>query len=270
MTTFPVLGVPIGITTMRDVVSLVNKWIRQPSKARLVTFTNVHMVVEASVQPAFRSMLQTMDLNCPDGFPVYWLTRHAHGREVEKISGPDFMQTFCEQSAGMGHRHFLYGGAPGVSDGAAATLRSLYPGIDIVGTYCPPFRALTADERADVIETIRQSHADLVWVCLGCPKQEKWIHEIQTELPGKVFLAVGQALDILAGRTQRAPDVLSRYGGEWMYRLVKEPRRLWKRYLVTNVLFVLLLARERMVHCMSERPAKSVRLPPCESALRNS
>lgn len=246
MDTFPVLSVPVAVSTMDDAIALVNHWIAHPTRSRLVTFTNVHMIVEAAKRPEFRHILNGMDLNCPDGFPVFWLTRKQHGERVEKVSGPDFMQLFCEQSVDLGHSHFLYGGGPEVAEETAKSLQSLYPGIEIAGTYTPPYRPLTYQETEEVAEMIRASGAHVVWVCLGCPKQERWISDMRERLPGKVILAVGQAFDILAGRTERSPAFLSKHGGEWMYRLVKEPRRLWKRYFVTNLMFVYLVTRDRI------------------------
>jgi N-acetylglucosaminyldiphosphoundecaprenol N-acetyl-beta-D-mannosaminyltransferase len=246
MDTFSLLGVPIAVATTQDVVGYVNHWIAHPTRSRLVTFTNVHMVVEASLHAPFKRILNAMDLNCPDGFPIFWLTNQQFGERVQKVSGPDFMETFCQQSVALGHRHFLYGGAPGVAQQTANALEERYDGIQIAGIYSPPYRLLSGEENEEMARTIEESGAHVVWVCLGCPKQEKWIADMRDLLPGKVILAVGQAFDLLAGRTHRSPEILSRHGGEWIYRLIKEPRRLWKRYLVTNMLFVALLAREKL------------------------
>ncbi len=246
MDTFPVLGLPVSVATMQQVIGTVNHWIAHPTRSRLVTFTNVHMAVEGARNPELGGILEQMDLNCPDGFPVYWLIRQKHGEQVEKVSGPDFMQAFCEQSSSLNHLHYFYGGAPGVAQRTAETLASRYSGLQIAGQYCPPFRPLNAEERESIARNIEASGANVIWVCLGCPKQEQWISAMRDRLPGRVFLAVGQAFDIVAGRTQRAPEFLSKHGGEWLYRLVQEPRRLWKRYLVTNTLFIALLAREQL------------------------
>ncbi len=246
METCPVLEVPIAVLTMTEAIQQVNQWVATGSRAHLVTFVNAHMAVEAQLRPNFRQSLREMDLNCPDGAPVFWLARREHGTRVGKISGPEFMPMFCEQSVALGHRHFLYGGTEGVAAEAGEALQKRYPGIQIAGHFCPPFRPLDNAERAAVIATINSSGADVVWVCLGCPKQEQWMTEMRDHLQAKVVLAVGQALDILAGRTKRAPALLRNYGGEWAYRLVKEPRRLWKRYMVTNSLFVLFVLRERL------------------------
>jgi N-acetylglucosaminyldiphosphoundecaprenol N-acetyl-beta-D-mannosaminyltransferase len=243
----PLLGVPISPVSMKDAVDKVNRWVKEGTRTRLVTFTNVHMIVEAQIRPGFRSMLQRMDMNCPDGAPIYWLTKWKE-RRTEKVSGPDFMPQFCEQSISLGHRHFLYGGSPEVTEAAVTALRERYPALRIVGHYSPPFRELSADETDAVLQTINASRADIVWVCLGCPRQETWMSQHQDRLNAKVLLAVGQAFDLIAGRTSRAPALLRRCGLEWLFRLGQEPARLWKRYLVTNLLFSLLLLRDALTH----------------------
>lgn len=244
--TCAVLDVPIAVLDMESAMERVNGWISRGTRAHLVTFVNAHMAVEAQLRPEFRASLQAMDMNCPDGAPIFWLARRETGARVSKIAGPEFMPLFCEQSVALGHRHFLYGGTEGVAAEACAALERMYPGIQIAGHHCPPFRPLVDHEKAEVVREINASGADVVWVCLGCPKQEQWMAEMRDVLQAKALLAVGQAFDILAGRTQRAPALLRDHGGEWLYRLVKEPRRLWKRYLVTNLLFVLFAVRERL------------------------
>lgn len=244
--TCSVLEVPIAAVSMDEAIQQVNDWVSTAERAHLVTFVNAHMVVEAQLKPSFHRSLRAMDLNCPDGAPIFWLARRQHGQRVAKIAGPEFMPRFCEQSVALGHRHFLYGGVEGAAEEACAALQEQFPGIQIAGHYCPPFRQLTAEERDEVITTINDSGADVVWVCLGCPKQEKWLSEMRDHLQAKAVLAVGQAFDIVAGRTQRAPAFLRNCGAEWAYRLVKEARRLWKRYLVTNLLFILFVLRDKL------------------------
>ena len=244
-TALSVLGVPVTSLSMDQIVAAVNGWIDEGDRARLVTFTNVHMVVEAQLRPRFRRLLQSMDLNCPDGAPIFWLVRRKR-EHAEKIAGPDFMPMFCEQSVRRGHRHFFYGGALGVAQATADTLAQRFPGLLIGGHESPPFRELSPEETQAVIGKINASRADVVWVCLGCPQQERWISAHRDKLNAKVVLAVGQAFDIVAGRTSRAPALMRRCGMEWTFRLWKEPRRLWKRYLVTNSLFVLFLVRDKL------------------------
>ncbi len=245
--TYNVLDVPVARATMPEAIAQVNDWVQHTDVPRLVCFTNVHMVVEANTRPAFRSVMSRMDLNFPDGAPIFWLGRRRHGARVEKVSGPEFMPAFCEQSVELGHKHYLFGGMPGVAEATGKALEAAYPGLQIAGHECPPFGRQSPEESSDMVARINASGADLLWVCLGCPKQEQWMTDHRHLLNVKVVLAVGQAFDVLAGRTKRAPAILSKWGFEWAFRLVCEPRRLYKRYMVTNSLFLWLLLRERFI-----------------------
>lgn len=238
MQTFRVLDTPIGLLTMDDAVNTVAQWVDSTSRCRLVTFANVHMVVEARRNPEFGKILYQTDLNCPDGSPISWIGTFHYGNQVSKISGPDFMPLFCQRTTGRGYRHFLYGGAEGIGQKAASELRRRYPDTEIVGHYTPPFRPLTPQEDEEICNQIKDARADIIWVGLGCPRQEQWIVEHRDLLDARVILAVGQAFDILAGAKARAPQLFQKMGMEWAYRLAQEPRRLWKRYLVTNSLFL--------------------------------
>jgi len=238
MQTFQVLDTPIGLLTMPEAIHTVAGWLKEEGPCRLVTFANVHMVVEARLRPEFGDILRQTDLNCPDGSPISWIGTALHGGQVSQVSGPDFMPLFCEQTVSLGCRHFLYGGGEDIAQETARELVRRYPGIQIAGYFTPPFRQLTRLEDKDVCRSINESGADVVWVCLGCPKQEAWIVEHRDLLNAKVVLAVGQAFDILAGAKPRAPKLFRRLGMEWAYRLIQEPGRLWKRYLYTNTLFV--------------------------------
>jgi N-acetylglucosaminyldiphosphoundecaprenol N-acetyl-beta-D-mannosaminyltransferase len=237
--TFQVLDTPIGLLTMAEAIQAVSQWLEEEGRCRLVTFANVHMVVEARRKPEFGDILRQTDLNCPDGSPLSWIGAALHGDQVSRIAGPDFMPLFCEQTASQGYRHFLYGGGEGIAEKTSNELVNRYPAIQIAGRYTPPFRQLTWQEDEDVCRQINESGADIVWVCLGCPKQEKWILDHRDRLNAKVILAVGQAFDIVAGVKQRAPRLFRGLGMEWAYRLFQEPGRLWKRYLFTNALFII-------------------------------
>lgn len=254
MQTTNVLNVPIGVLTMDGAVQQVNRWIAESPRARLITFANVHMLVEAQLRPEFKRALHEVDLNLPDGAPVFWLARSSAGERVEKIAGPSFMEHFLEQSSALGHKHFFYGGAPGVAHEAESRVRRLHPGIQMVGSLSPPFRALTDHEAEEVVTTINESGAEVLWVGLGCPKQEQWILDFRDRLHVKVMLAVGQALNITAGQNRRCPPVLTAMGAEWVYRLFREPRRLWKRYLVTNTLFLLFMLQQKLQQVRGRAP----------------
>jgi N-acetylglucosaminyldiphosphoundecaprenol N-acetyl-beta-D-mannosaminyltransferase len=239
ITTFPVLDVDISVLTLERAIEHVKALLVSSKTGSLITFVNLHMVVEARADKQLHRMLKETNLNCPDGKPLAWIGRFLGHNKISQVSGPDFMPLLCEESRDLGSSHFLYGGAPGVAERAAAALSSSYPGIQIAGTYTPPFRPLTAQEDDLICQQINDSGADLVWVCLGCPKQERWMYEHRDRLNVKVLLGVGQALDVIAGIKKRAPVWMRRMGLEWLYRLSSEPGRLWKRYLTTNCLFVI-------------------------------
>ena len=213
----------------------------------LVHFTTVHMLVESVLSKELSAMLRRADFNFPDGMPLVWLGRRAKKDEVERVCGPDFMPAFCKQTAQLGYRHFFYGGAPGTAEAVIAALQRETPDLEVAGYYCPPFRPLTPEEDKEVCARINASCADLVWVCLGCPRQEQWIAHHSGKLDAPVLLAVGAAFDFTAGRAKRAPTFIRDHGLEWLHRLVKDPRRLWRRYLIYNVFFLYLLLKHQHV-----------------------
>ncbi len=239
---YRIFGVHISSRGMRRSIEQVSRWARQRKAAKLVTFTNVHMVTEGHKNASFRSVHRQMDMNCPDGMPIVWLGK-ALRHPVERVSGPDFMQKFCAQTRDLGLRHFFYGGGDGIAQGVISQLEADYPGIQIVGSYTPPFRPLSAQEDDQIVTAINNSDVDVLWVCLGCPKQEIWMHEHRDRLNVGVMLAVGQAFDISAGAIRRAPALLRDHGFEWLYRLGTDPKRLARRYFTSNTLFLRLLAQ---------------------------
>ncbi len=244
---FRLLGVPVAATNMQAAIREVRSWIERGDRGRMVTFSNVHMLVEGVRSPGFFEVLQKSDLNCPDGKPLVWYGRRKVGKEnVDQVCGPEFLPAFCKATADLNLRHFFYGGAEGVAAKAAAILQQTIPGVQIAGVYSPPFRALSTDEKDEIVHTINESHPDVLWVCLGCPKQEAWIDEFRGRLDVPVLLAVGLAVDIVAGTRDRAPSIFRNLGLEWFYRLCREPRRLWRRYLVYNSIFVYRLLAEKL------------------------
>jgi N-acetylglucosaminyldiphosphoundecaprenol N-acetyl-beta-D-mannosaminyltransferase len=242
---FRLFGVPVATTNMSSAIAAVRSWIEHGDRGRTVTFTTVHMLVEGMKNPGFSRILEKTDLNCPDGMPLVWYGRKRAGVDIERVCGPDFLPAFCASTADMNLRHFFYGGAEGVASRAAATLKRANPGMEIAGVLSPPFRALTQEEKDGIVCTINAAKPDVVWVCLGCPKQEGWIEEFRDKLNVPVLLAVGLAFDIVAGDKSRAPAALRALGLEWFYRLCQEPRRLWRRYLVYNSIFLYHLVAEK-------------------------
>ena len=232
-----VLGTRIDGVTVDGAVDRLAGWIDRRERGHYVTLTNVHMVVEAQKNPDFRQVMHNASLCLPDGMPLVWIGK-ARGQAIERISGPDFMIDFCERTAGRGYRHFFYGGAPSTAEELARTFQAKFPGFVVAGSYSPPFRELTFEEHTQVIEMINATNPDVIWVGLGCPKQERWMHANRDQLNAAVLLGVGQAFNVHTGHLARAPRWMCDHGLEWLFRLMLEPRRLWKRYLVTNTSFL--------------------------------
>jgi len=201
-----------------------------------VCFTNVHATVTGRQDSAFRAVTNQSFLSLADGKPVYWLARMLGEREIGHVPGPDFMLLALDQLRDQ--RHFFYGSTPQVLDQLKARMEAQFPGLKVCGTLSPPFRPLTAADLEDHHAQIRASGANHVWVGLGAPKQEMWMAANAPALQPAVLFGVGAAFEFHSGVTRRAPEAMRQLGLEWLFRLAAEPRRLWKRYLVTNALFL--------------------------------
>jgi len=229
---FRVLGVRVHAVQMSDVVERLRSWIDSPQAiTRYVAVTGMHGIAESRQDQQFRRVLNTADLVVPDGMPLVWLGRFQNFPLRHRVCGAELMDNFCRET-GAAYRHFFYGGAPGVADQLAQALRKKY-GIVIAGTYTPPFRALTAAEEDELSNLVEETSPDVFWVGLSTPKQEKWMYEHRQMLTVPVMLGVGAAFDMNSGNLRRAPKWMQDNGLEWLFRLVSEPRRLWRRYLVT-------------------------------------
>lgn len=244
--TYYVLGTRLYALQIPELISAVEDWIRLRQPARAVFFANAHVVSEGLRDCAFRAVLEGADVIVPDGSPLIWIGRRKGFDLPRRVYGPDFLLEFCRDTYSRGHAHFFYGGAPGVAESLAERLQSEFPGLKIAGTFSPPFRKLTPEEDQTILSMINHSGADLLWVGLGAPKQENWIHQHKQSLRVPAILAVGQAFDIHSGRRRPVPRVLAASGLEWLYRLVLEPRRLWRRYLIGNAVFLGALAKEAL------------------------
>ena len=209
-----------------------------------VCATSVHGLIVASEDPKFRDILNRAAIVTADGMPLAWFGRLSRQHGMERVYGPDLMLRVCELSAERGLRHFFYGGAAGVADDLAQEMAKRFPGLQVAGTYCPPFRLLSRDEMKDVAGTINESNADIVWVGLSTPKQERWIDAIRDWLKPKVLLSVGAAFDFHTGRVVQAPAWVQRLGLEWLFRVTRDPRRLWRRYAHNNPRFLWLAGRQ--------------------------
>jgi N-acetylglucosaminyldiphosphoundecaprenol N-acetyl-beta-D-mannosaminyltransferase len=249
-----VLGIGVSAINMAIALDTIDKWIAQRAP-NYVCVTGVHGVMESRKDAELRAIHNRAGLVTPDGMPLVWVSRALGFRHVERVYGPDLMRAVCEHSVASGYRHFLYGGAPGVGEELERRLHELYPGIRVVGRYCPPFRPLTPAEDDEVIHLINAAAPDLVWVGLSTPTQERWMAAHTRRLNAPVLVGVGAAFDFIAGVKKQAPSWMRRSGLEWMFRLLSEPRRLWRRYLVNNPRFVALIAKQ---YLLGSRPAPAL------------
>jgi N-acetylglucosaminyldiphosphoundecaprenol N-acetyl-beta-D-mannosaminyltransferase len=234
--TFKVLGVRVDAVQIPDVTAKVERWIAERGPSRYIAVTGMHGITESRRDRKFRSILAAAALVVADGMPLVWLGRwHGHAM-ARRVYGPELTETFCSVT-GSKYRHFFYGGAPGVADDLARTLQQRH-GIRIAGTYCPPFRPLTESEDRELVDLIQASNPDVLWVGLSTPKQETWMYEHRDKLSVPAMFGIGAAFDLNTGRLKQAPRWMREHGLEWLYRLIAEPRRLWRRYVVFGSIFV--------------------------------
>jgi len=231
---YNVLGVGVSALTLPHARDLV-LGARGARQLGYVCVTPVHAVDEARRDPAFRKILNASFLTTPDGMPVVWLGPSG----VERVYGPDLMLAVCDAGRATGLRHYFYGGGPGVVELLRAKLVARIPGLEVVGTFTPPYRPLTLNELAVFRADVTRTRPDIIWVGLGTPKQERFMAEHWRTLDAGLLIGVGAAFDFHSGRVPQAPRWMQRSGLEWLYRLATEPRRLAPRYLETNPLFIL-------------------------------
>lgn len=207
-----------------------------------VCCANAHMVIEAHEDPDFRRLLNSADLVTPDGMPVAKAIAWQTGQPQARVAGMDLLPDLLREAAARGKSVYFYGNTQKVLDGITARIARELPTLRLVGAFSPPFRALSPAEEADIVDQINAAAPDLIFVALGCPKQEKWMAAHRGKLRG-VMLGVGGAFNVYAGQQARSPEWMQKLALEWLFRLLLEPRRLWKRYLVTNSQFIWLFLR---------------------------
>src|SRR4051812_28431552 len=248
-----VLGVPLALVDYERTLD----WIDAAVAARrrgYICVAAVHTVMATREDAELRAAVLGSDLTVPDGQPLVWALK-ALGHPLEdRVYGPELMQRSCERAAQDGTRFFLYGGrSPEALAQLTENLRANHPGLGIAGGYSPPFRELSAGEEEALAAEINASGADVVWVGIGVPKQEKWMARMRERLEAPVLIGVGAAFDFHAGLIPQAPGWVQRVGLEWAFRLSREPRRLWRRYLRYNPRFVASFARQYGRHLRRRR-----------------
>lgn len=240
-----VLGVPVSLINMSIAVDEIVSWVRR-GLSRYVCIRDVHGIMQTQGNSELLRIHNEAGLVTPDGMPLVWIGRHRAGKMVGRVSGADLVDALCAVSVDKKIRHYFYGGKEGVALSMAASLQDKYPGLQVAGTFSPPFGDISVEEDQAISDTIAASSADIVWVGLSTPKQEYWMRDHVGRIPGATLIGVGAAFDFHTGQVPRAPRWMQRSGLEWLHRLVSEPRRLWRRYLIMAPLFVLSLFLERM------------------------
>lgn len=238
-----VIGSQVTVVDMRSALDAVDARLADGGGG-YVCFTNVHAVVTGRRDANFRAVTNGSFMSVSDGRPVFWVGRLKGASGLGHVPGPDFFIEALRRF--RSRRHYFYGSTPETLARLAAELAIAVPGLNICGTFSPPFRALSAEDLQAHYAAIRESGAEFVWVGLGAPKQENWMAAAAPHLPPAVLFGVGAAFDFHAGTVRRAPRMLGHLGLEWLYRLGQEPARLWRRYLVTNSLFVAYVIRDAL------------------------
>lgn len=235
---------PLAVSSYEEVVAWMDATIQAGARAT-VTAAAVNLVMSARDDPSTMQAVLGATLAVPDGQPLVWALRLLGHRRATRVYGPDLMAHFCAHAATRGTPMYLYGGrSPEALDLLTERLRERFPGLRIVGGWSPPFRPLTAAEREHVVAEIDSCGAQVVWVGTGQPKQELWMHQMRPLLAAPLLVGVGAAFDFHAGIVSQAPSWMQRNGLEWVYRLSREPKRLWRRYLTQNPRFVVGFARQ--------------------------
>jgi N-acetylglucosaminyldiphosphoundecaprenol N-acetyl-beta-D-mannosaminyltransferase len=235
-----IAGVPISLTDYDEVFDVIGR--RPTDRALVIAVCNVHSVMSARRDSALHDAISQADIATSDGMPLVWVLRLTCRAGQPRVYGPDLMKLTLQRGVARGWRHYLYGTTPATLDRLRSAIARFAPGAVVVGQMAPPFRDLAPAETDAVVAELRSSNADIVWVGLGMPRQEKWMRQIAPRLPGRTLVGVGAAFDLLSGTVPQAPPALQRAGLEWAFRLWQEPRRLWRRYVLNNPLYLVLAA----------------------------
>lgn len=237
-----VLGMRVDELDYDCVVNQISHWAKA-AQSRTMCISTVHMVMEAYDDPDFRKIVNEADLVGADGIPIIHVSRWLGLQRQDRVFAPDLVVRLCKQASEDGTPVGFYGSTPQVIQDLVNQVTKQFPRLQVSYSYAPPFRPLTAEETAGIIQSINQSGARILFVGLGCPRQERWISEMRTRV-NAVMLGVGWAFDVVAGHSRVAPAWVQRIGMEWFFRLILNPRKLWRRHLRNNPRFIVLILRQ--------------------------
>lgn len=244
-----ILGLPIHAQRFAQAIQTLTVWAAEPT-GRYVCTCPVYTLMLTREQPALREAILHADMTTADGMPVVWVQHRRGFQQAERVYGPDILMALCQTTAESGMRHFFLGGAPGVADEVVTRLKARLPTLHVAGTLAPLVERIEIDQ--DVIGQVLAAQPHIVWVGLGSPKQDLWMAAHRSALPC-LMIGVGAAFDMLAGHKRQAPAWLRRMGLEWAFRLIQEPRRLWRRYVIYNPRFAFAILREEWQRAQERR-----------------
>jgi N-acetylglucosaminyldiphosphoundecaprenol N-acetyl-beta-D-mannosaminyltransferase len=224
-----IMGVNVSAITMADALLTVEDWISRKAR-HFVCITGVHGVIESQSDPQLLAIHERAGLVTPDGMPIVWMARKLGYLRTERVYGPELMLRLTAISADKGYRQYYFGGAPGLAEQLRDSLKQRFPNLQVAGTFSPPFRASSPDEDEMMIQMINAARPDIVWIGLSTPKQEYWMDQHVGKIDAPVMIGVGAAFDFLAGSKRQAPRWMQQHGLEWLFRMMSEPKRLWRRY----------------------------------------
>ena len=231
-----ILKTNINVTNMSDTIKYIGEHL-DDLRGKYICVSNVHTTVMSYENEEYRKIQNGAAMALPDGAPLSSYSRRKGYKQAQRVTGPDLMLELFAISKEKGYRHYFYGATEETLQSMKEVLERDYPGIQIAGMYAPPFRALTPQEDAQIVAKINEARPDFIWIGLGAPKQEEWMYQHMGQLQG-VLIGVGAGFDYLAGYIKRAPRWMQRMSLEWLYRLLQDPKRLWRRYFTSNVKFI--------------------------------
>lgn len=243
---FVVLGVRVHLVGMCQVLDRIGRWIETHDRCHYVVATQMHGIMEARRDPEFKTIINSADLFVPDGISLVWAARCRGVNLKDRVPGPDLFLEGCRLAAERGYGVFFYGDTVETLEALKLKLKDCFPTLNIVGAHSPPFRPLTQEEDAQIVMMINDSGADIVWVGLGLPKQERWMFEHQDKLNTPVLVGVGAAFKFVSGQMSRAPLWIGNHGFEWLWRFGREPRRVWRRVMIDGPHFLICVVLESL------------------------
>ena len=238
-----ILKTNINVTNMSDTIKYIDGHL-DDLRGKYICVSNVHTTVMSYENEEYRKIQNGAAMALPDGAPLSSYSRRKGYKQAQRVTGPDLMLELFAISKEKGYRHYFYGATEETLQSMKEVLERDYPGIQIAGMYAPPFRALTPQEDAQIVAKINEARPDFIWIGLGAPKQEEWMYQHMGQLQG-VLIGVGAGFDYLAGYIKRAPRWMQRMSLEWLYRLLQDPKRLWRRYFTSNVKFICLTRMDK-------------------------